>query len=894
MDPTSFPQGIYTHIYFAFVSIDAKSFKVMPYATSDEKLYPQLASLKTRDPGQEFWLSIGGWTFSDTGSPTATTFSDLVNAPEHRQQAFFTSLTLFMQTWGFTGVDIDWEYPVDHDRNGRASDFKAYPRFMKRLKSALSGYKYGLSVTLPTSYWYLQHFDLENIQPSVDWFNVMSYDLHGAWDIGNKWTGAYVGAHTNLTEIESALDLLWRNKVSPSKVVLGLSFYGRAVTLANPSCSEPGCPYVSAGDPGQCSNEAGILFNSEISELIRSKKLRPKLHKDAAVKTIQWNNDQWVSYDDKDTWKLKANFLKSQCLSGVLVWAVDYDDEMHTYSKGLAAALGIKIKTPSDEDLTIKLPSKKADSNDFCYFTNCGQTCPRGYTEIVRGDKPSQLMLDGSQCDGRGTQTLCCPKSSKVPKCQWRGFHNSGHCTVGCNSGEVEVGTIFTGCKRSGWQSACCESTPSTEPWSKCAWTDMCVDDKTCPSGYSNFVVGSREGWGGQRICSNGKKYNYCCTETPKAFKNCKWAAWEDNTPKSGLCTDSCPHGSTRIAEQQVTQMYNGLLPGHAEDCFKGHESFCCLGDQSSGKDEEPQIDYRDNIEREFTRLLREFLKDPVCLPEWMNQYTSDDSAFDQGLGSIGDRATDNGARLDKLLDILVNEVTSRRPNKRIRAIFDFEIRQAHLEDTAANLTAIADETYLTDIHGRPAKPPRLVLVQSLCNLKGSRAHLESASAARDALCTIPSGGTPTSDKRHLLQARVIDNINEARQTNQPPTSVEVLEGIYNGELSLHYLRWLSSGPRPTQVILEAGYWIGPDPGVRPTDPTLRPRFQDPAHTGVNQDRWIVLHFHIPLDQHTFQDGSGDWHLGCNTISMYHSQNTTGPTTYLPNGRVIEPRAEFV
>jgi GH18 family chitinase len=36
--------------------------------------------------------------------------------------------------------------------------------------------KYGISMTLPTSYWYLQHFDLKNIAPSVDWFNFMTYD----------------------------------------------------------------------------------------------------------------------------------------------------------------------------------------------------------------------------------------------------------------------------------------------------------------------------------------------------------------------------------------------------------------------------------------------------------------------------------------------------------------------------------------------------------------------------------------------------------------------------------------------------------------------------------------------------------------------------------------------
>lgn len=56
---------------------------------------------------------------------------------------------------------------------------------------------------------------------------MMTYDLHGAWDKTNKYLGPYVNAHTNLTETDLALDLLWRNNIDPNQVVLGLGFYGR-------------------------------------------------------------------------------------------------------------------------------------------------------------------------------------------------------------------------------------------------------------------------------------------------------------------------------------------------------------------------------------------------------------------------------------------------------------------------------------------------------------------------------------------------------------------------------------------------------------------------------------------------------------------------------------------
>ncbi|RKK64719.1 hypothetical protein BFJ69_g16581 [Fusarium oxysporum] len=897
MIPSSFPQGIYTHIYFAFGSIDPDSFKVIPAGASDERLYPQLAALKTRDIGQELWLSIGGWTFSDNGSPTATTFSDLVSADETRQNVFFASLILFMQTWGFSGVDIDWEYPVDHDRNGRESDFKAYPRFMKRLRSALHDYKYGLSVTLPTSYWYLQHFDLENLEPSVDWFNVMSYDLHGAWDIGNKWTGAFVGAHTNLTEIKSSLDLLWRNKVSPSKVVLGLAFYGRAVTLASPSCPEPGCPYLSAGDAGKCSGEAGILFNSEITDLIHDKKLRPKLYKDAAVKTIQWNDDQWVSYDDKDTWKLKANFLKSQCLSGVLVWAVDYDDYKHSYSKGLAAALGIKINVDSGSGLTLKLPDKKEKSKDFCYFTNCGQTCPSGYTEIVRDDKKSELMLDSTQCPpGSGeTQTLCCPKSSKVPTCRWRGFKNNGHCVVSCNPGEAEVGSTRAGCTKSGWQSACCDVTESTDAWSKCQWTDDCFDDDTCPKGYSSFIAESREGWGGQRSCKSGK-YNYCCTETPKAFKNCEWTGHQDyDGAMRQLCTDSCPHGSTRIAEQSLTPVFGSRKSAYTKDCIYGNEAYCCAGDTESDKDERSVPEYQDRIAEQFDELLQKFLRDPVCSAEEQSKFSTEQDMFTRDLFQV--RATDQGPVLEDLVPIMVNWLTAEHPRPDMEDIYQMRLQQFGFESTAGNLSTYTDLLYQGDWSGRPLYSPTLVVIEALCDLGDSRDGMENLAAAPEALCEYPSETGAADEKRHLLEPRRLSEASMASRDGNQPTVAYALRGIRSRELSLHYVRWLQSlppnsppGTRPTQVILEVGYWIGRNPGQAPSQ-TVRARYGDNSHS-LRPDRWIVFHFHIPLDSRTFMSGANSWYLGVEAMSVYHSHDVMLPNA-VHVGQIVDYRAEY-
>lgn len=91
----------------------------------------------------------------------------------------------FMQTYDFDGVDLDWEYPGADDRGGESGDAANYVVLTSELKAAL-GAK-GLSMTLPTSYWYLQHFDVKSLQQHVDWFNFMTYDCEATTHVAQAF-----------------------------------------------------------------------------------------------------------------------------------------------------------------------------------------------------------------------------------------------------------------------------------------------------------------------------------------------------------------------------------------------------------------------------------------------------------------------------------------------------------------------------------------------------------------------------------------------------------------------------------------------------------------------------------------------------------------------------------
>ncbi|KAF2720853.1 glycoside hydrolase family 18 protein [Polychaeton citri CBS 116435] len=311
-----------THLYFAFAFFNPETFHITPMDDKDKDLYPQFTALASNT--LQTWIAIGGWSFSDPGN-TRHAWSDMTSSPANRA-AFIQSLTGFMENYGFSGVDLDWEYPVADERGGRKEDTQNLVHLVKEMRAAF-GTKYGISMTLAPDYWYLRYFDPYSMQPYVDWFGFMGYDLHGPWDADVKALGSRVRPQTDISDIDKDLRPLWFDGIDPSKINLGLAYYGRTYTLSDPSCGEIGCGFTAAGPAGQCTDSEGTLSNREIQAMIREGGYTPYFNRTAMVKYFTYDEKYWVGYDDSDTYTLKVDYASSHCMGGTMIWSIDFDPE---------------------------------------------------------------------------------------------------------------------------------------------------------------------------------------------------------------------------------------------------------------------------------------------------------------------------------------------------------------------------------------------------------------------------------------------------------------------------------------------------------------------------------------------------------------------------------------
>ena len=245
-------------------------------------------------------------------------------------------------------------------------------------------------------------------------------------------------AHTNLTEIDLALDLYWRNDIPPEKIVLGLGFYGRSFQLTDSSCYKPGCQFSGPGAQGECTATAGILSYKEITDIIAKTGAKPVHDKTAQVNYLVYGGNNWISYDDKVTYQAKIDFANKKGLGGLMVWAIDQDNTAHDALNAISN-LDASDLLQFDEDGGASV-AHSTDDASTCKVTGCGETCEKGYTAMTRVG-----VLGGKTCKTDNFRYVCCPSYSAPDPdtCYWNlEYTGVNPFSRDCNGGCLHVGDV--------------------------------------------------------------------------------------------------------------------------------------------------------------------------------------------------------------------------------------------------------------------------------------------------------------------------------------------------------------------------------------------------------------------------------------------------------------------
>lgn len=160
--------GKVTHIDYAFGRVDS-TFSGLNI--ENPARFKEIAELKneynkTANRKVFMQLSIGGW-----GSGR---FSEMVTDTAYRH-AFVASCKKVVEEYGIDGIDLDWEYPTSGVAgiSSAPTDIDNFTLWVKELREALGQDKLLTIATISTA----RFIDFKAVDPYIDFYNIMSYDM---------------------------------------------------------------------------------------------------------------------------------------------------------------------------------------------------------------------------------------------------------------------------------------------------------------------------------------------------------------------------------------------------------------------------------------------------------------------------------------------------------------------------------------------------------------------------------------------------------------------------------------------------------------------------------------------------------------------------------------------
>ncbi len=320
--------------------------------------FNQLKKLKQLHPQIKLMISLGGWTWS-------AGFHEAAKTAASRQKLVASCLDIYIRgnlpvadnaggpgvaAGLFDGIDIDWEYPGDPGVGNPygPEDTHNFTLLLQEFRTQLDAIDPALMLTIASGAGVdiYSLLELDQIHPLLNYINIMTYDLHGAWDAISGFNAplytspaAPYSYPSSTYAVDSAIQGYLAAGVPANKIIMGIPFYGRGWTGV--ATGNNGL-WQSAAGPAPAAWEAGI----EDYKLL--KPLAYPVYRDEAANAVwKYNGNIFWSYDDPQTIGVKLDYMAQHALGGVMIWSLDGDTAdgelitaIHTKLAALNQAIG--------------------------------------------------------------------------------------------------------------------------------------------------------------------------------------------------------------------------------------------------------------------------------------------------------------------------------------------------------------------------------------------------------------------------------------------------------------------------------------------------------------------------------------------------------------------------
>ena len=273
-------------------------------------------------------IAIGGATLSHS-------FSDAALTDESRRQFVKACLDLYLGDYPkvIDGFDLDWEFPGVGDA-ARPEDKHNLTLLMQEFRRQLdeagrrNGRTYLLTAAVPTSPGLVQNYELKELAEVSDWFNLMTYDFHGAWDKVTNFTAPLYRATGDAYPTgngDAAVRRYLAAAVPPPKLILGVPSYGRG--WGNVPADNHGLYQPSTQLPEGTFGGSAYTYWDLAEHYIDQGDYVRYWSDEAKVPWLYSATEKiFITYDDPESIGLKADYIRAHQLGGAMMWNLGSDD----------------------------------------------------------------------------------------------------------------------------------------------------------------------------------------------------------------------------------------------------------------------------------------------------------------------------------------------------------------------------------------------------------------------------------------------------------------------------------------------------------------------------------------------------------------------------------------